>query len=561
MSENHFLSVNLGKTATQPQRIVATLILTSILSLGANAILLQVANAAPRQLSQSTASEMVKGKPGDNRLPPQLANAVRQDLSRKAGIARGKLKIIEYNRKTWSNGCLEIARRDEFCTEALVPGWRIVLSDGNQTWVYHTDTQGRNLRLETQTSSTNLPKSISDALLQDAASRLGVQIAQLSIVKAEQKTWSNPCIFNFGEICTREYNPVSGWEVTVNSRQQSLVYRTDQSGSQIASNKQANQSNNVSLPEPIAKAVLQQASEQSSLPISAIRIVKAEPKSWPDRCLGVSSPLLLCGPEYRDGIPGWLVSVQAGQQRLVYRTNDSGTSVKFDAVASVPGSLAKAVLRNAAQVSRLPIYTLRIIQAEKQTWDGCLGISKPGVACTKIGIPGWKITVTDGKQLWVYHTDNGSKIVLNESASHLGDADIPKATKIPQSELPPPLKEGAVFRAIASGGITGRTYQTTLMNDGQVIRVAVTPNNAEAQPIVVRQLSPQEIQQFQQLLERQKFSSFNQLSYPAANGAADYITITLANSDTTTKYADIVQSNLPSALQEVIQAWNRISQS
>ncbi len=304
MSENHSTSANLGKTATQLPQIFATLVLTSILSLSGSLTLLQAANAAPTQLAQSAASEILKDKQGDNRLPPRLANAVRQDLSRRVGIAPGKLKITEFSRKTWLNGCLGLSLPGEFCAEALVPGWRIVLSDGTQTWFYRTDTQGQVLRLEDR-SASNLPK--------------------------------------------------------------------------------------------------------------------------------------------------------------------------------------------------------------------------------------------------------------DEKASEIGSTGTLKPAKISQNELPPPLSEGAIFRAIASGGITGQTYETTLTNDGRVLRALVNPNNAKASVTEIRQISPQQIQQFQQLLESQKFSCFNQLSYQVPEGAADLITITLTSPGGTTKYVEIVQGSLPKALQEVIQGWNQIA--
>lgn len=406
MSKNHSTSVNPGKTATQSQRIFATLVLTSMLSFAASVTLLQAAYAAPRQISQSAASEIVNGKPSDNSLPPRIANAVRQDLSRKVGIAPGKLRIIESSSQTWSDSCLGLGGSAELCAQALVPGWRVVLSNGNQTWVYRTDTQGRAVRLENQTASRNLPKSVADAVLQTASQELGVS-SDLRIVQAEQKTWANPCIFNFGEVCTREYKPITGWQVTVASRQQRLVYRTDKSGSQVKLDKQASQISGAKLPD----------------------------------------------------------------------------------------------------------------------------VTKP---------------------------DSSSRGTLNEGASRIGDANTLKATKIRQSELPPPLSEGVVFRAIASGGFTGQTFQTTLMNDGRVMRVAISPNNAQGTPTVIRQISPQEKQQFQQLL-RQNFSRFDQLSYRAPNGSADFISITLTSADGTTKYADMVQGSLPKALQEVIQAWNQIA--
>ena len=148
----------------QPQQIISALFLTGILSLGSGLTLLQSATAAPRNRTQETTGEMVKGlgyapaRANDspaNRLPSPVANAVRQDLSRQVKIPASKLRITKFSQQTWPDGCLGLLRTDEFCTQALVEGWRIVVSDGSQTWVYRTDSKGRVMRLEHQTASAN----------------------------------------------------------------------------------------------------------------------------------------------------------------------------------------------------------------------------------------------------------------------------------------------------------------------------------------------------------------------------------------------------------------------
>ncbi len=87
-------------------------------------------------------------------LPPSLSNKVRQDLSKRTGLPPGKLRVVESSRKSWPNGCLGIEKPDEFCTMAMVEGWRVVLSDGKRRWVYRTDRQGRVLRMEPPTQSS-----------------------------------------------------------------------------------------------------------------------------------------------------------------------------------------------------------------------------------------------------------------------------------------------------------------------------------------------------------------------------------------------------------------------
>jgi hypothetical protein len=83
-----------------------------------------------------------------------------------------------------------------------------------------------------------------------------------------------------------------------------------------------------SLPDSIAKAVLQDASTRSKLSSQELRIVNAKPQNWPDGCLGLASPGTFCTQIV---VVGWQVTVEGGQRSFVYRTNESGSVVKLAA--------------------------------------------------------------------------------------------------------------------------------------------------------------------------------------------------------------------------------------
>ncbi|MCA2937824.1 MAG: hypothetical protein IM319_01090 [Microcystis sp. M113S1] len=80
--------------------------------------------------------------------PNSVIAATRQDLSRKTNISVNRLQIQAAQPQTWPDGCLGLAKPGELCTQALVQGWRIILTDKQKTWVYRTDSSGTNLRLE-----------------------------------------------------------------------------------------------------------------------------------------------------------------------------------------------------------------------------------------------------------------------------------------------------------------------------------------------------------------------------------------------------------------------------
>jgi len=101
--------------------------------------------SSPGNLAESTRQNP------SNQLPATLAAAVRQDLSRQTGIAADKLKVTESKLQSWPNTCLGLAKADEICGQMIVEGWRVVVSDGRQTWVYRTNARGNVLRLEKKT--------------------------------------------------------------------------------------------------------------------------------------------------------------------------------------------------------------------------------------------------------------------------------------------------------------------------------------------------------------------------------------------------------------------------
>lgn len=81
-------------------------------------------------------------------VPPAVIARLRQALSQRTKLPPAKLKVVDATAKRWPDGCLGLAKTNEICTEALVPGWRVVLSDGKQRWVYRSDKQARVYRLE-----------------------------------------------------------------------------------------------------------------------------------------------------------------------------------------------------------------------------------------------------------------------------------------------------------------------------------------------------------------------------------------------------------------------------
>lgn len=321
------------------------------------------------------------------------------------------------------------------------------------------------------------------------------------------------------------------------------------------------------LPQAVANAARRDLSQQTGISRDKLSIVESRRQTWPNGCLGIPKPGEMCT---QARVEGWEVLVSDGSREWTYRTDSTGRNVRLfaspDETENLPKSVARAVKRDLARRLRVPADSLSIERAERREWpNGCLGIPDPVALCTQAIVPGWEVTVVRGEdvrstqQRWVYRTnESGSVVKLDESAGDSGDTGTIQPRQIPKNELPPALASNAIFRAIASGGIAGRSYETTLMQDGRVIQAQLTGSGIGERK-VIRRLSQQRVREFQRLLERNNFDRYNRLDYPPTRGSADYMTVTLTSTEATTRYADTIQSQLPQDLQQVIAAWNKIS--
>lgn len=314
----------------------------------------------------------------------------------------------------------------------------------------------------------------------------------------------------------------------------------------------------VRLPAQVKNAVFRAYSRQLNVPIGKLRVVSFSREAWPDTCLGLGGPAESCGVAI---VNGWRVEVGHGDSVQFYRTDNTGRVIRvegIDNVGSLPQAVGQKVLAAAAKDLKIPVSQLKIAAGRSQLWNGCLGIAGPNDMCTMIGIPGWQVIVAGPQQYWVYHTDHtATQIKRNPTTSGKGDV-VPTFWEPDPTMIPSNTGE-ILFQSIKSGGIAGQTYKTLLRKDGQVLRVEVGPQPPKV-PTLVRQLTPQQVQEFIKLLQQHEFGDFLGFNY-APTGGADYFTIALMapGAGRGVQYVDMVQDETPVKLQQIIQAWNRIS--
>ncbi|MBW4551716.1 MAG: hypothetical protein KME35_11490 [Aphanocapsa sp. GSE-SYN-MK-11-07L] len=314
------------------------------------------------------------------------------------------------------------------------------------------------------------------------------------------------------------------------------------------------------LPPKLAQIIRQDLAQKTNLAIAKLKIISASRQTWPNGCLGLPTAQESCSQAL---VQGWQVKASDGAQVWTYRTNGSGTQLRLENLQSpqvfLPAGIVEQVLADAAARSDLEPSQLKISKAEPKIWsDGCLGLGGLNALCTEALVPGWQVVAQSDRQRWVYRTNqSGSQVMLDQAGSQVVGQLIQPPQTIPPAELPPPLGTDSVFRLISYSGVNNRSTQTVLMADG---RVLITKPNIqgvmETRP--GRQVNPEMVSKFQQLLQEKRFARFNQLDYPAPVEAPAYATITLSTPDATLRFADIQQSQLSADVQDTLKAWNAL---
>ncbi|BAY65071.1 hypothetical protein NIES22_51730 [Calothrix brevissima NIES-22] len=319
------LSHSMKTICYHPQNVIFSLALTSfICGIG---LIDNYANAAPNvahiQLAQT-------GQNNQNQLPKNVAKAILNDAVKRVNLPVSDLKITQATAKTFSNPC--IFQFGEVCTREYRPirGWEVIVQVKDQSWTYHANRSGSEVYLDpksNQSITVPLPKAIANKILNDAAKRSGIAVGDLKITQSTAKNFGNPCEFGFGEICTKEYNPVPGWEVIVQVKDKSWTYHVNRTGSQIILDPKINPSANVTLPRAIANNILNDAAKRSGVAVANLQITQATAKTFGNQChFGFGE---VCAEIYQP-VEGWEVLVKVKEQSWTYHANKSGSAIVLD---------------------------------------------------------------------------------------------------------------------------------------------------------------------------------------------------------------------------------------
>lgn len=71
-----------------------------------------------------------------------VVDAAAADLAARMGVDRAEISVLRFEEVTWPDGSLGCPKPGEFYTQALVDGFRVVLSYDSRVYLYHAGSDG-----------------------------------------------------------------------------------------------------------------------------------------------------------------------------------------------------------------------------------------------------------------------------------------------------------------------------------------------------------------------------------------------------------------------------------
>jgi hypothetical protein len=237
-------------------------------------------------------------------------------------------------------------------------------------------------------------------------------------------------------------------------------------------------------------------------------------------------------------------------------STDSPSTVPTQTV--LPQAVAKKLIQQVARDTNIFRANLKITEVKARNFDGCLGIyESPNQPCSKILIRGWQAIVKSPNQTYVYHLNsNASRVIRNKTAS--GARPLIRVSFEPFGSFGT-IDSKVIFQSSSSGDLTGRMVRTALTDDGKLTKYQSSPT-ARFAPVLIKTLTPEQLNSFKQALEIQRFPNLNGLSYLTSASLADYPTTTYQALNSSVQFIDLEKKSLPRSLQQVIIKWDNLNQ-
>lgn len=161
-----------------------------------------------------------------------IVDQARASLASQFGLSLDNVIPLSVEAVEWPNGCLGIDYLDRSCTEAIVPGYRILLQANGQTYEYRSNQDGSLLWPATLYLSAS-QNPVAEIARKALAEQLNIPLEQISVVSVQSVEWPDGClgVQSPGKVCITVIVP--GFQILLQANGQTYEYHTNQDGSQM----------------------------------------------------------------------------------------------------------------------------------------------------------------------------------------------------------------------------------------------------------------------------------------------------------------------------------------
>jgi hypothetical protein len=160
---------------------------------------------------------------------------------------------------------------------------------------------------------------------------------------------------------------------------------------------------------PAQQAAVTHLAGTLDLPAGQIALITTESVIWPDGCLGVQRPGMMCTQAL---VEGYRIVLEADGRQYELHTNETGSMVVIASGLDVNSLIESVLIEQLAGNLGLDAGEISVLSNEPVEFsDTCLGVVMQEVMCAEAITPGRVIVLESGGIRYEYHvSDDGTRI-------------------------------------------------------------------------------------------------------------------------------------------------------
>jgi hypothetical protein len=204
------------------------------------AILIMIVTACAPEVAATEAAPSITEEPTSvdegptpTHIPVDLTPAQRAAINAlmdQLNLTADKIKLVSTEAVTWPNGCLGIVRMGVMCTQAEVPGFKIILEADGQKYEFHANQDGRVIMLAEGALES---ADVEQIVIKQLAANLDLQESDISVVSSTTIEFNDACmgVAMEGIVCAQIVTP--GHIIVLEANGIQYEYHTSADGSRV----------------------------------------------------------------------------------------------------------------------------------------------------------------------------------------------------------------------------------------------------------------------------------------------------------------------------------------